>query len=186
MKNQLIITLVSVIFFTATSCKKLINSDKTPDEENELITTVSLLFIDALNSDTLKFDWSQPGGPGSGIAIDTIVLKPNVNYIATISILDESKNPTFNVSGEIKSDANSHRFIYTPTNANLSIKILDFDTHTPPIELGLSFEAITLGVSQSIGNFNVVLKHYTESAPKTGGLANGSTDIEVDFPLVIE
>jgi hypothetical protein len=185
-KKLTFILLISVAAIS--SCKK--HDDDHDDDhnhdENELITTVAIQFVDTISKDTLFYKWSQPGGPGSAIAIDTIMLKPNVKYIATTTILDESKNPTFNVSEEIKADANNHRFVYTPTNTNLGIKILDFDTHTPPIELGLNFEANAGVVTQSNGNLNVVLKHYTVSSPKTGGLANGSTDIEVNFPLVIK
>ena len=180
-----LILFFSMVVLVFSACKKHDDEDDHSHDENELITTVAIMFVDTVANDTLSFKWQQLGGPGTAITVDTIKLLANKNYVAFTSVLDESKTPVFNVSDEIKQDANNHRFVYTSSTVNLTTKILDMDTNVPALELGLIFSAATTNPIPSIGKFNLELKHYTSSSPKTGGLANGSSDISVEFPLLI-
>jgi hypothetical protein len=103
--------------------------------------------------------------------------------LASVDLLDKSKNPVVSVSEAVLADANSHRFIYTSSLAGTQIRILDFDQQVPAMELGLKFRFFA--ANTGTGNFICKLRHYTASSPKSGGLANGSTDIEVEFPIVL-
>lgn len=183
---------ISILFYTLAvasivllnACKKQ-DKDETPlPEENELITTISLQAVDTISLDTFNFAWRQPGGPGTKIEVDTIQLDANKGYLVSIDLLDESKNPVVSITEEIEQDANSHRFVYSTNLAGSSIKILDFDSHIPAMELGLKF-VLGAGTTGN-GNFNVLLKHYTDLDPKTNGLNAGSTDIEVSFPMKLK
>ncbi|MCF8254657.1 MAG: hypothetical protein K9J84_08775, partial [Bacteroidia bacterium] len=156
------------------------------DEENELITSVTLTLVDSATNDTFLYSWKQLGGPGTAITLDTLKLKANRTYFGSTQILDESKTPVFNVTEEIREDANHHRFVFTSSTSNVWVNILDFDTHVPPIELGLKYKIYTLNAVSGNQNLDVVLKHYTESSPKIDGLTAGSTDISVRFPMVLE
>ncbi len=169
------------------ACKKHDDhEDQNHDHENELITTVKLHFIESGSNDTLSFSWRQPAGPGTAITIDTIQLVAGKNYAGFIEFLDESKNPVVNVTAEIKETANEHRVVYTSTTTRVQTTITDVDTNVPAIELGLRFNVATTSMGAELGSYQVVLRHYTTSSPKTGGLQNGTTDAEVSFPLVIK
>lgn len=188
MKRDSILKFVYVFAFASivmlNSCKKQDNEETPLPEENELITTIRLQVVDTLSLDTFVFSWRQPAGAGTAISVDTIKLVANKAYRVSIDLLDESKNPVESITEEIEGDANSHRFVYSTNVAGTSIKILDYDTHLPPLELGLKF---LLGAGDAgTGNFNVLLKHYTDLDPKTNGINAGSTDIEVAFPMVIK
>lgn len=174
-----------MIFISVISCKKQA-ANQAPVEENELITTVKFTFVDSLTSDTLRFKWNQPGGPGTLITADTIELITDRIYLVSTTIFDESKTPVFNVSDEIKTLQNEHRFFYTSTTSRLVTQITDFDTQNPPMELGLKFRAITSANGSETGNFRALLRHYTAGSPKTGGVLAGTADIDVTFPLRVK
>ncbi len=178
-----LITLVSL-----GACKKHDDHDHDDnhDHENELITSVKLHFIDSITNDTFSFAWRQPAGPGTAISIDTIKLVPGKAYTGLVEFWDESKNPIENITEEIKSAANEHRVVYTSTTTRIQTAITDVDSNIPPIELGLKFSAITNATGSETGIYQVVLRHYTSSSPKTGGLQNGSSDADVSFPIVIK
>ncbi|MDP1728218.1 MAG: hypothetical protein Q8M15_15630 [Bacteroidota bacterium] len=184
MKRYYIIIYV-LTFVGFISCKKQ-PTNQPPVEENELITTVKFTFVDSLTSDTLRFKWTQPGGPGTLITADTIELITDRIYLVSVTIFDESKTPIFNVSDEIKKLQNEHRFFYTSTTSRMLTQIIDFDTQNPPMELGLRFRAITSANGTVTGNFRALLRHYTASSPKTGGAMAGTADIDVILPLRVQ
>jgi hypothetical protein len=175
-------TLASLLVFNA--CKKQDDDHHNHNDENELITTVQFMFVDSLSSDTLNFEWSQPGGAGTAITVDTIALKANSVYYTSVTLLDKSKTPEEDISEEIEADANSHRFVYSCSLVGTSIQILDFDQQIPPMELGLKFRFHATNIGG--GTLMSTLKHYTTEDPKTGGISAGSTDLEVSFPLVVK
>lgn len=183
----LLITGISLLTFNA--CKKHDDHDHDDhkhDHDNHLVTTVELKFIDATAGDTLFFEWSQPAGPGTAITVDTINLKPGKTYQCSVELYDKSKTPAHDLTHEIEEAANEHRFIYTSNTTRLSTQITDFDTQNPPMELGLKFNAITTETGPVNGTLKAILRHYTSSSPKSGGLANGSTDVDVSFPIIVE
>jgi hypothetical protein len=184
MKNKIyMLCTLSVLF--AASCRRQ-NNPSPPGEENELITTVRLQFTDSLTGNVSLFSWRQPGGPGTAISADTIVLAANKTYRATVKILDESKSPAFDVTAEIKAACNEHRFFYTSTTTRISTTITDRDSLNPPMELGLQFTASTSLNGQATGTYRVLLKHYTAASPKTAGASAGSSDIDVSFPIRVD
>lgn len=154
------------------------------DHENELITTVKLHVIETGTTDTVSYAWRQVGGPGTSIVVDSISLKQGKVYEVLTEVLDESKTPAKDITSEIRNATNFHRFVYTSTIASLLLQVLDFDTQTPAMELGLRFRITTPDLMDS-GILKCVLKHYTSSDPKTNGINAGSTDIEVQFPLLV-
>lgn len=182
-QSIIFIGLLFTTFFTA--CKKQETKTNNNTEENELITTLAIHFTDTVSGDTFSYAWQQPAGPGTAITVDTIKLKAGKSYLASVQVLDESKNPVVDITSEIAELANEHRFYYSTNNSALQISILDFDTQNPPMELGLKFGLNSLSANPWSGIFGVKLKHYPSSSPKVGGEANGTTDIEVSFPMVL-
>jgi hypothetical protein len=175
-----------LLLLIISSCKKQESKTNNNTEENELITTLAIHFTDTATGDTFSYAWRQPAGVGTAITVDTIRLKAGKSYLAQVQVLDESKKPAVDITSEIAELANEHRFFYSTINSALQISILDFDTQNPPMELGLKFRLNSLSANPWLGAFGVKLKHYPSSSPKTGGEANGTTDIEVSFPMKLE
>jgi len=179
--------LAGIFMLGTTACSKHDDHDDHDhdhDHENELITTVKLHVIETGTTDTVSYAWKQVGGPGTAIVVDSIALKQGKVYEVLTEVLDESKTPAKNITTEIRNGANFHRFVYTSTITSLLLQVLDFDTQTPAMELGLRFRITTPDVMGS-GNLKCVLKHYTSSDPKANGINAGSSDIEVQFPLLV-
>jgi hypothetical protein len=170
--------MVLTIFF---ACK---TNDEKDDESNELITSVFMHFTDSANQ-TTTFKWRQPGGPGARITRDTIVLDSGRTYRVRVEIWDESQTPAVDVTPDIRRTQNEHRFVYTSTTEAISIQVNDFDTNNPPTEVGLDITVSTFGSGPRTGLLRAVLRHYSRRSPKTAGPTAGSTDIDVEFPLVI-
>ena len=179
--------LVGIFMLGTTACSKHDDhdhDDHNHDHENELITTVRLNMIEQGSLDTVRYVWKQVGGPGSAIAVDSILLKQGKVYNVFTEVLDESATPAKNLTESIRTACHVHRFIYTSTIPSVLLQVLDFDTQTPAMELGLRFTITTPDV-MGAGNLKCVLKHYTNSDPKTNGINAGSSDIEVQFPLIV-
>ncbi len=184
-KLSIILGLITLVAFNA--CKKHDDHDHDDhDHDNELITTIKLHYVEVGTSDTLSFAWRQPAGPGTAVTVDTIKLQPGKTYNGMVEFLDESKSPVVNVTNEIKATANEHRVVYASTTTRVQTQITDFDTHTPPIELGLTWNVSTNANGAESGNYQVILRHYTSASPKTGGIQNGSSDADVIFPILVK
>ena len=67
--------------------------DVEPDDENELITSVTLKFTEQGTSNVSTFAYKDADGDGGNAPakFDTISLKPNTTYTLAIELLDESK-----------------------------------------------------------------------------------------------
>ena len=67
--------------------------DVEPDDENELITSVTLKFTEQGTSNVTSFSYKDADGDGGNAPtkFDEITLKPNTTYTLAIELLDESK-----------------------------------------------------------------------------------------------
>lgn len=178
------------LFLTATfmvGCKKDDDAPKPssstpPANEEELITTVKITFVDTAGVEpNVVVFFRDPDGDGGNAPtqFDTIRLAANSVYNATLEVLDESKNPVENITTEIQEEADEHIFCFTPTNVNLSIIRTDSDG---TYEIGLASQW-TVG-NASIGTTQVVLKH--QPGVKDGTCAPGDTDVELNFVTEIQ
>jgi ketosteroid isomerase-like protein len=96
-------------------------------------------------------------------------------------LLDKSKNPVDTISNEVKEEADEHLFFFTPSNSDaLSVTINDKDSKGR--NLGLKTSWVTKKATN--GTLKVKLMH--QPGVKDGTSANGDTDVEIDFPLVIK
>jgi hypothetical protein len=194
MKKYIYILIIINLFFI-TSCRdKRVPEPEKPSEE-ELITTVKLVLVDAMNASTVvETTWFENpfGEPGKNITIDTLRLEQNKEYLATVYLLDQSKNPVDTISYEVKEEADEHQLFYEFKNTqgenvnNLTIQYLpgDVDSHNVPLGLSPKF----ISTASIIGNLTVILKHQPDAKPTTGqGDINlGATDVEVIFPVKIQ
>lgn len=185
------ITKASLYLFLATvlivGCKKDDDAPKPssstpPANEEELITTVKITFVDTASVEpTVTVFFRDPDGDGGNAPtqFDTIRLAANSVYNATLEVFDESKNPVENITTEIAQEADEHIFCFTPTNVNLSIIRTDSDG---TYEIGLASQWTT-GIA-SVGTTQVVLKH--QPGVKDGTCAPGDTDVELNFVTEIQ
>lgn len=181
MKNFTILLLAFILVFAG--CSK---EDVEPSDDNELITTVKLSFKSPTGL-VKSFYWRDKQGDGVMDSVDPILLDKNTAYEMTISLLDETKNPVFDITEEIEEESDVHLFVYKVTPSGLvGIQIKDLDKNGLPI--GLKADIRSQYVPGN-GMFQVILKHQPPingKAAKTGSEEGGSTDVDVSFPLTVQ
>ena len=183
-KILIITTAVATIISGCKKDKETVPDPEVPVNEPEVMTTFKLTFVDSSNtSNVITAAFRDPDGDGGKPAVqfDTIKLAPNKTYLASVLILDETKSPVDTISNEVEEEGNDHLFFYTPGGVNETITILDKDTHTPPLPLGLKTKWKT--GSSSTGTTKIVLRHQPDV--KDGTYTPGETDIEILFQTKI-
>ena len=186
MKNITYITIAIILM--GTSCKKDDPAPETPVNEEELITTLILTYVDQVTSDTKQMvfrDLDGDGGNAPVITADT--LDAGAMYDLTVELLNESVSPTDTITYEVEDEGAEHQFFFEVATANLSIAYADMDTNGDPI--GLVNTSSAAGASS--GSLTVTLRHEPDKGAagvSDGDITNagGETDIEVDFDVVIQ
>lgn len=179
--NQIALLLMMTVIV---ACKKDDVTPETPQPTNdeELITSVKLTFIDENSvQDTVYTNFVDLDGPGGNApsSFDTIRLVANTNYLVKIEFLDETKNPSVNITEEVLEEASEHIICYDPSNLNVTINRTDSDG---TYELGLTSRWL-VGAS-STGNTIIRLKH--QPGVKNGSCDPGETDVELNFQTIIQ
>jgi hypothetical protein len=185
MKNFLSIVAITVVTVFS-SCRD--HDDPSPANEEELITTLRLSFVDPSAPGTpLVFEWKDLDGSGPAAAqIDPIELNAHVVYQMFVTVSDESKTPAVDVTEEIEEESTAHQFFFVTEGIMVDITYEDVDSEGRP--LGLSNLASV--DHEGSGSLTVILRHNPDKAAAgvaLGELANagGDTDIEVTFPVTI-
>ncbi|MEQ8910115.1 MAG: hypothetical protein RIC95_13040 [Vicingaceae bacterium] len=152
----------------------------TPNEE-ELITTVAVIYSDTMGMAMDTFYFRDPDGDGGNSPeIDTLHLPANAVFDINLQFLDESDpNDVEDITAEIQMEDDEH-FVCFEDQAGLaiSIELRDSDGTYP---VGLSSRWTSMGATQ--GQLKLSLKH--QPGVKDGTCAPGDTDVEVDFPYVL-
>lgn len=180
----------ATLFFAA--CKKEKNDTPT-ENENEEITTVKLTFTNvAVPAEKVIASWKDlDGSGGAAPVIDKINLKANTTYTLTTELLDETKNPADNVTGEIEEESDEHRLFHLffinanapvtdSVNTAATVTALDKDANNLPVGLEVSVATKTAFT----GFLRMVVRHQPEG--KDGTYAPGSTDASAEFPIEIK
>ena len=179
---------LSIIIFTVllVGCKK--EPDVLPTDDNELITTVELVFTDQSNT-VKRFKFKDIDGDSRTPpeAFDTLKLARNTDYSVEIHLADESKGPIDDITESIKEESDVHLFVYRPKPVSLlAMQITDTDKNALPI--GLTAKAKTQ-YFPGTGVLQVLLKHQPPlngKIVKTGDEEAGSTDLDLTFPVIIK
>ncbi|MBN8703824.1 MAG: hypothetical protein J0M08_12220 [Bacteroidetes bacterium] len=185
LKTILVLTNLTFLLLI-NSCKK--DDDKVPNpeppaNESEVITTVKLSFIDSAGLvPSVEATFKDPDGDGGNIptVFDTIKLKANTTYYASVILLDETKNPADTISNEVQEEAEDHLFCYYPSAISISILTTDVDANGYLVGLHSKWRVGSIGT----GATQVILKHQPEI--KNGSCSLGETDIDILFPTKIE
>ena len=182
MNKKLVWALLIGISTLFTQCKDS-EDQLVPDDENELITSVTLNFKESSTEAVSSFSYKDADGEGGNAPteFDTIALKANTEYTLTVQFLDESKTPAQDITDEIKKESDDHLLIYTPSPAALMTYTYgDKDKNNYPI--GLTGTARS-GAS-GLGKLKVQLRH--QSGTKNGTITPGSDDVNLDFNLKVQ
>ena len=180
MKNQIFSIYLIFTYLTifTLSCEKDTTAD--PDNESELITTVSITFTPSTGA-AKSFKWTDKDGAG-GLApvIDSIVLASNTSYIISTTFLDESKSPAENITAEIQGESDEHLICYAVSGSVPAVQVTDQDKKKNPLGLAGTLKTTTAGN----GSIKVSLKHMPDKKASTP-CSTGETDVEVTFPVTI-
>ena len=156
--------------------------------EEEVITTMILSFDSQAGAGDKELRFTDADGDGGGapvFALDT--LQATTNYNVSVILLNETVNPVDTISNEVLDEGVDHQFFFQPTGANITFAYADVDVNGNPIGLQTT---MATGAA-SVGTLKVTLRHEpnkTAAGVPDGDITNaaGETDIEVEFPLVIE
>ena len=159
-----------------------------PTDDNELITTVQLVFTDATNQSTTFTFQDKDGDPKTTAdKFDKIILNRNTDYTLAIKVLDETKSPALDLTKQIDEESDSHLFIYKINPASLlNLMAADLDKNGIPVGLKNS---VKTQYAAGTGKFRLILKHQPPvngKKIKTGDEEGGSTDIDLEFDLTIK
>ena len=179
-KSILVFLAIASSFYVLTGCNLFGNVDN----EEEVITTVDLTFVDSSDvSNTVKAIFKDTDGSGGNAPtqFDDIRLMPNKTYTLKVGVFDESKSgKKEDIGAEILKEADDHQFFFVKNGVNLTVSYLDKDSKNKP--LGLQTKWKTGNASQ--GKVKITLKHQPNT--KDGNIGTGSTDVELDWTTKIE
>lgn len=183
-KKSIYLVMLVLSMFVFTSCE-----EDTPEviNEDELITTVEVTL--KYNSQTILLKSTDLDGVGGADPVVTVSdpLSKNTVYTGTVTFLNESVNPSENISDEVLAEAEDHQVFFQAPSAFGTFVYDDTDADGKP--LGLEF-TLTTGTSATTGELTVILIHEpNKSNPgvSDGSITNagGSRDVEVIFPIQI-
>ncbi|MBK6265562.1 hypothetical protein JKA74_10980 [Marivirga sp. S37H4] len=174
--------LAAVFFFSQCDTE-----DPEPENEEELITTVTLTFSPAGDGEDVLFRVYDEDGDGPIEPVYTNgILEANTTYTVAVEVLNEEEGE--DITEEILEEDEEHQFFFRTSNGlNLEFAYNDTDGDGNPI--GLSTVFVTGEASE--GTLTVTLRHEPNKEAegvKSGDIANagGETDVEAVFDVVIQ
>ena len=175
------------------ACKKDEPSAKEGEHEEELVTTVKLVFTS--DGESTTFTWKSDEGAVDvePTLVDTVKLATNTTYTLSVKLLDETQNPPKDVTAEIKEEKEDHLLVFLSEEgvneggANFTYEYSDKDTNDEPVGLEGDFSTKTTPTTTKEGKIHVVLSHGPSSkdTPTDLSKVGGSTDVDIKFPILI-
>jgi len=174
-----------------TSCSN--NNDDDPEEvlEEELITDVSLTFVNTQdNTDTVIMTSTAPDGQ-DGMSVEAIngTFTAGATYALTIGILnsEDANDPEDVLNGDIIPEADEHFIAYAVSGINLTMS-RDANDVAGPDDSKLGVNTTWVAGDASTGNVQIRLIHEPESVDDSNGFGSatgGSEDFNITFTGVI-
>ncbi|MCX7652230.1 MAG: hypothetical protein N2200_05120 [Bacteroidia bacterium] len=184
MKRRLLLKIMFIVTIPSLMTCKREKKDGNDELGHALVTTIEVTLIQ--NRDTIRGRYKDPDGPGGRRpTIDTLRPKAESTYTYILQILDESGNPTQNLTDIIfAQQKNTHRMYFFPEPDTLaSIQPTDADDFGRPVGGKGIWRQGPASVPE--GTVRFVLRHYLNSGEKEFGLERGSTDIDIKLPIRI-
>jgi len=162
------------------------------DPENIVRVTVTLTPVGggaATTSVRVDPDGTQLPQP-VGAAQGTLTLTKGTTYNGTIALLNNlDPNNVVDISAEVRTEANFHRFFYTFTGGCTGVTVpvasMDKDMQATPQPLGLTFQVVVPAATASGSCTLHVELHHWEQAKGDGTGTAFDTDLSIDFPVTI-
>jgi len=187
MKKSAIAIISASFILLWSACKKEEKIVDPPAPDNEVITTVRLIAVnaaDATDVDTAQWRDLTPNDGNPDLSQANLKLKAGAVYNMSLTFLDETKNPAEDITEEIHERSIYHLICYEPSSGlGITVQRTDYDDNTPKLELGLQAKATT--TSAASGTLQVSL-HHQPSGKNGTDCAIGSTDAEVTFNVTVE
>lgn len=164
------------------SCNRDDDDDNTPENEQEVITTVTLTFVDQNNISTVFRATDPDGDGGNPPVIDDVTLDANATYRLFLGFLDESDpNDIEDITEEVEEESNEHLVCFDGSGFTSLPQAQDSDDNGDPLGV---VSGLTTGSAGS-GSLQVILRHEPDksaAAPCT----TGETDVDVTFPVTFQ
>ena len=176
-KNLFFLLLLFAGSIWMTACEK--DKDASPDNEQELITTIRLTITGGGATQTFNAA-DKDGAGGLAPVIDQVNLKPNTDYTLSVQFLDESKTPAGNITAEVETESDAHLICYAASGAMPLPAVTDKDKNNKPLGLKSSFKTGAAGT----GSLKVTLKHEADKNNATP-CSTGETDAEATFSVSV-
>ncbi len=185
--NFLLLAALILVSVFSSSCRR---EEENPELEQEVITTVTLIFTEVGTTNTSRFTYRDldGDGPAAPTQFDVIRLKPNTEYMLNLALLDESQSPAENINEEIMEEADEHQFFFEPNPAGLLTSFTYRDTDEDGRPIGLVSQLRT-GAAHTQGNLRVILLHELNKAASgvaQGNRANAGGDVDIDINFRME
>ncbi len=197
MKTRLLKNLSITCLFVVLAFLNSCNDEELPPIENEeeVITKVDLIFDPVAEGDPLTFTAIDPDGEGPlDIETETITLSTSSSYQLFIKIRNEINN--VDLTEEIDEEGEEHMIFFgfddelfdqpdgdgNIDNRTDQVNYIDEDINGLPLGLITGWQT---GLA-STGDFRIVLKHQPGTKTTTSGIDQGSTDVDLTFPINIE
>ncbi len=175
------IALILAVALIWSSCEKDSN-DNVVDNEQELITTVTLTFK-APDGGTEDFSVRDVDGTGGEPAVaDDISLSANTTYELFVKFLDESDSTrVVDLTDEVRAEDTDHLVCFMTTSEIPTPEPADYDANGDVLGL----EATMTTGAPALGFLTVRLKHLPDKgAPDP--CSTGETDVEVSFLVEVK
>lgn len=188
MKNKLRLLAAIFAFGTVIACSEDEPEAPVIPNEEELITTLKWQLISSDNQDTLNFLFRDlDGDGGTAPTIETMDLKANTTYSASVQLLNELENPAEDITEEVSAEAEDHQFFYQTDITGLSVSYSDSDLNGNPVGIITSLSTS----DASSGNLSITLLHMPDKfatgvAAGDMAQAGGESDISISFNLNVQ
>jgi len=176
--TKLLLSLLCVAVLLA-GCNKA--DDPAPANEEELITDVTVTFTNqAVSTDVVTMTFSDPDGkdgPQTGTTNISGNLTASATYNVVIKFENKSETPAENVTEEVQKEGDEHQVFFS-TTGNLTFQSYgDKDANNNPIGISSTFGTGIAGAA----TLKLTLKHQPNIKTATTTVADGETDVEVEF-----
>jgi hypothetical protein len=182
------IVLLSIVLSSCTND----NTEITPVNEVEYITTVTAVFKSQNGGSDVVLEFKDLDGEGANSPIiTTSPFQQNKTYLGSVTFKNELLSPAQDITPEILDEALEHQLFYQVTgNLNplaYATNKTNYDQNGKPIGLQSVFK--TDGAASGI--LRLTLRHGpNKNAPEvaSGNIKNagGATDVQVDFPITVQ
>jgi hypothetical protein len=190
MKTLKTIAFVFSLATIFTSCSN--DSDATPVNEEELITTITAVFTPEGGGTAITLESKDLDGDGPDAPAITISgpFAQNTTYNGVVTFENESVNPAEDITEEILAEAEDHQIFYQKTGTlngfSYSTNADNFDANGKPVGLQTVFTTTTAAT----GTLKIILIHLPNKSAagvSDGDITNagGGTDAEAIFNITV-